>query len=540
MKEKRNMNHKHMYKAIVSIAVTLMFVLPGIDAVLNDEKTMNNELNNVINVESLDFTHTVFAEYGTETACEPCKYAHMALKNIYAAGWYPFYYVTFVRDKNKHAETRMISDYNAYATPIVLFDGGYKVDVGGSPQSQSDYNISIAACGNRNVSDIDVGLDVTWVGDAVMNIDVTIDNNEASTYDGYIRVYVTEISSTMGWKDTSGNPYTFTFLDYAFDENVSISSEESWYKSTTWDGHNHNDGHGHNFGNIAYGNIMVIAVVFNSEWHQGYAWPPDMFPFDAYWVDDATGFRIGDNNPPNTPSNPDPKNGEYNVDMESVLKWKGGDPDGDLVSYDVHLGTASPPPKVASNHSAASYDPGTLLANSIYYWQIVAWDTFDDYTEGPIWRFNTGNNSSPSPPVIDGPVSGKIREKHEYTFNATDPDGDDVYYWIDWDDGQVEEWIGPYESGEEVTLNHTWYKKGIYTIRAKAKDIHGDESEWATLEVTMPVSQELSSIWNAIQGVVTNLKRQKNSLVFYAVRLYSVFFAFSQQHSPRLFSIINR
>ena len=39
---------------------------------------------------SADFTHTVFAELSTATWCPYCRYAHAALRNIYANEWYPF------------------------------------------------------------------------------------------------------------------------------------------------------------------------------------------------------------------------------------------------------------------------------------------------------------------------------------------------------------------------------------------------------------------------------------------------------------------
>lgn len=105
-----------------------------------------------------------------------------------------------------------------------------------------------------------------------------------------------------------------------------------------------------------------------------------------------------------------------------------------------------------------------------------------------IVTINPGENLPPSNPTIDGPTSGKFGEPHDYTFSAIDPDGDDVYFWVEWHEGcSCAEWDGPYESGEEVTLTHTWDEEGTYTIRAKAKDIHEAESDWSTLEVTMPV-----------------------------------------------------
>ncbi len=97
-----------------------------------------------------------------------------------------------------------------------------------------------------------------------------------------------------------------------------------------------------------------------------------------------------------------------------------------------------------------------------------------------------GDNVSPSQPTIIGELSGKVGIEYEYIFSAVDLDGDDVYYFIEWGDGEVEEWIGPYSSGDKVKVNHSWEKWRRYTIGAKAKDINGLEGEWGHLKVTMP------------------------------------------------------
>jgi len=95
------------------------------------------------------------------------------------------------------------------------------------------------------------------------------------------------------------------------------------------------------------------------------------------------------NKPPYEPSNPDPYHGETNVDVDHDLNWNGGDPDiGDTVTYDVHFGTTSPPPLVAIGHSGTTFNPGTILPNTQYYWKIVAWDNHGASTPGPIWDFH--------------------------------------------------------------------------------------------------------------------------------------------------------
>jgi hypothetical protein len=97
-------------------------------------------------------------------------------------------------------------------------------------------------------------------------------------------------------------------------------------------------------------------------------------------------------------------------------------------------------------------------------------------------------NDPPKTPTINGPTSGTSGTTYTYTFSTTDPDGDDVSYCIDWNDGAGEVCIGPYPSGKEVTDTHTWSADGTYTIRVKARDMNGAESDYATLTVTMPYS----------------------------------------------------
>lgn len=96
-------------------------------------------------------------------------------------------------------------------------------------------------------------------------------------------------------------------------------------------------------------------------------------------------------------------------------------------------------------------------------------------------------NTPPGAPDISGPTSGKAGEEYGYTFISIDPDGDDVYYQINWGDGCADKnWYGPYASGEMVTFNHTWENEGDYNISAMARDTHNDQSEWGMLEVSMP------------------------------------------------------
>ena len=477
-------------KKIITICIAgiLLCTAFGAVALASDVKTQDDT-----NKGNRDYTHTIFAEDATATWCGYCHYAREALDKIYTSGAYPFYYVCLVDDKNTHAATR-INDFNLYGFPTVFFDYGFKTVVGGWTGAEAAYKTAIAQCGARAVADIDVTLNVEWLGDAAMDISVAVKNNEAAPYAGHIHVYVTEIESSLNWKDTTGHPYTFPLLDYAFNEPISMASGDTWENSITWDGHNYNSGMGQTFDTIQYGNIAVIAAVFNNTMNTGYANPPSGYPFNAYYVDEAAGFLVADTGP-NTPSNPSPSNGATNVALTAKASWTGGGSPGLTISYDVYFGTASSPPKVSGNQSATTYNPGTLSYGTKYYWKIVAWDQSGNSKAGPIWSFTTltNPNAAPNLPTISGPEKVGPGVTYRYSVTATDPDQDAVYGYIDWGDNTTTGWIGPYDSGEDFSSTHSWAEKGTVTVKVKVKDEHGAESDWATLTVKVPTSYGINN-----------------------------------------------
>ena len=100
-------------------------------------------------------------------------------------------------------------------------------------------------------------------------------------------------------------------------------------------------------------------------------------------------FTTQSNKSPNTPSNPSPSSNLTNQPLTVKLSWDCSDPDGDAVTYDVHFGTNSNPPKVSTNQSGKSLDKTNLSYETTYYWRIVAKDSNGATTEGPVWRFTT-------------------------------------------------------------------------------------------------------------------------------------------------------
>jgi len=111
------------------------------------------------------------------------------------------------------------------------------------------------------------------------------------------------------------------------------------------------------------------------------------------------------------------------------------------------------------------------------FWCSIDWQEWGELFGEDLCFKTYGYGGPPNIPEIDGPINGEIGITYDYNFTAIDPDEDDVWYYIEWGDGDVEEWIGPYSSGEEVVRSHTWDDEDTYTIRAKAKDIFDAESE---------------------------------------------------------------
>ncbi|KYK25131.1 hypothetical protein AYK24_05350 [Thermoplasmatales archaeon SG8-52-4] len=99
-----------------------------------------------------------------------------------------------------------------------------------------------------------------------------------------------------------------------------------------------------------------------------------------------------------------------------------------------------------------------------------------DYYDGvldefKIVKFEGGNKQVP--PVIDGPTVGNPNVVYDYTFVTNDPEDDDILLYIDWDDGNPDEWIGPYPADEEIIISHKWITDGLYEVKARSQDSWG-------------------------------------------------------------------
>jgi formylglycine-generating enzyme required for sulfatase activity len=115
----------------------------------------------------------------------------------------------------------------------------------------------------------------------------------------------------------------------------------------------------------------------------------------------AVGFRcvspLGTGNDPHFPYNPRPVDEDVEQSVYENLRWSGGDPDVDIVTYDVYLESddSTPDILVCDDVTATGCNPGRLITNTQYFWQVVATDPQNNQTESPVWEFTTSENILP-------------------------------------------------------------------------------------------------------------------------------------------------
>jgi hypothetical protein len=104
-----------------------------------------------------------------------------------------------------------------------------------------------------------------------------------------------------------------------------------------------------------------------------------------------------------------------------------------------------------------------------------------DYTDlgNIVLIYNENLNHPPTTPHMIGSFSGEPDTEYIFAIESVDFENHDIYYYIDWGDNSNEERIGPFPSGEQQIINHTWDRIGIYEIKIKSKDAYNAESDWS-------------------------------------------------------------
>ena len=446
------------YKNMIAFGITLLFIItmlfPAFEAqiVESNVSSENNMSNNLL-------THYVLGEQGTATWCGYCPTASAQLYQIYNMGL-EFHYVSLVADMNSYASGRC-SELGLTGYPTVFFDGGY-ITLVGAQSSYTPYLNAVNSCGARTVADISLDLDAFWMGGGSIQVNVDVTNNGASAYNGHLHVYVTEKSSR--WDDAGGTPYHFAMINnYALNQAITVSGGATQTYSELWSGYT----------DITMSNIKVIAVVYAQS---------------SMDVDETTAAdpEYSNTDPPSTPSQPTGPTSGY-VGIPYTFSTSSTEPNGDQIKYGWDWDGDGDTDDWTNLYPSGQVvqTPNSWDAIGTYTIKVKAKDQFGQESGwSTATQIQIGLGQPPNiPSTPNGPNEGMHKTSYTYSTSTTDPNsGDQVFYKFDWDDGSTSQWLGPYNSGETISTDHTWNDAGTFDIKVKAKDLAGSETAWSNVK----------------------------------------------------------
>jgi len=171
-------------------------------------------------------------------------------------------------------------------------------------------------------------------------------------------------------------------------------------------------------------------------------------------------------NRPNIPSGPD----SGIIDEEYSYYTSSTDPDGDWIAYRFDFGNRISDWTMYTASGIGNTVENIWTSPGSYNVKAQAKDLYGSISEWSLSltvMISSGENNPPNKPdTPSGATSGKTGTSYSYSTSTTDPEGDQVYYWFDWGDGLNSGWNGPYNSGDAISLSHTWTADGTYVKKA--------------------------------------------------------------------------
>ncbi|MFC1857038.1 carboxypeptidase regulatory-like domain-containing protein [Thermodesulfobacteriota bacterium] len=119
------------------------------------------------------------------------------------------------------------------------------------------------------------------------------------------------------------------------------------------------------------------------------------YGLDTAWVDEINYRPLS---LPGPAMNPDPINNDWGASINPTLQWEDG---GGATSYLIYFGTTHFPGdnEHKGEQTTATYDPGNLDYDTVYYWRIDTKNN-DGVTTGSVWNFRTSAQPICEPPTV--------------------------------------------------------------------------------------------------------------------------------------------
>ena len=144
-------------------------------------------------------------------------------------------------------------------------------------------------------------------------------------------------------------------------------------------------------GSVAGESNVMLAFRFDTSGDpQGDTWQVDNVQLEVFGGGPPAG------NPPGQAAAPSPTIGAAGIGIDNDMAWTGG---AQTDSHDIYFGLSAPlgAGDFAGNQPGATFDPGTLLYDTTYYWRVDEVNA-DGTTTGATWSFSTESEPVPAPP----------------------------------------------------------------------------------------------------------------------------------------------
>lgn len=206
-------------------------------------------------------------------------------------------------------------------------------------------------------------------------------------------------------------------------------------------------------------------------------------PYGGKTSSEIRNFTIQNNTVNSAPSAPDlvsPSNFDGQQSATTLLAWSPSrDIDSDPITYDIYMDSnPTPSTLLVSGLTDPEYSSSSLLANTQYYWRVVAKDDQGASSSSASWMFNI-KNTLPESPILVSPAANEKLSSATTTLQwnaATDADGELVTYDVYMDQSSNPTALLSTGSSDLTYTTTTLQNNGQYYWKVVARDPHGGAS----------------------------------------------------------------